>query len=44
MMNSGDPMTGIDRRPLNKAGIDIQAFLLKRHCLTVFVGRIEPGT
>jgi hypothetical protein len=23
-MNSGAPITGIDRRPLNKAGMDIQ--------------------
>jgi hypothetical protein len=24
MMNSGAPITGIDRRPLNKAGMDIR--------------------
>jgi hypothetical protein len=24
MMNSGEPITGIDRRPLNKAGMDIR--------------------
>jgi hypothetical protein len=24
MMNSGDPITGIDRRPLNSAGMDIR--------------------
>jgi hypothetical protein len=28
MMNSGAPITGIDRRPWNKAGRDIQAILL----------------
>src|ERR1700712_2891940 len=26
MMNSGAPITGIDRRPLNSAGIDIREF------------------
>jgi hypothetical protein len=25
MMNSGDPITGIDRRPLNSAGMDIRS-------------------
>src|SRR5258705_10550518 len=28
MMNSGAPITGIDRRPLNKAGMDISKILL----------------
>jgi hypothetical protein len=28
MMNSGAPITGIDRRPLNNAGIDIRKFPL----------------
>src|SRR5260370_37582083 len=28
MMNSGAPITGIDRRPLNKAGMDIRKSLL----------------
>src|SRR6202034_4302491 len=27
MMNSGAPITGIDSRPLNKAGMDIQKIL-----------------
>jgi hypothetical protein len=28
MMNSGAPITGIDKRPLNKAGMDIRTILL----------------
>src|SRR3977135_1803754 len=30
MMNSGAPITGIDRRPLNKAGMDIEKILIQR--------------
>jgi hypothetical protein len=37
MMNSGAPITGIDRRPLNRAGMDIRkdplAILEKREAL-----------
>jgi hypothetical protein len=29
-MNSGAPIAGIDRRPLNKAGMDINEFLVFR--------------
>jgi hypothetical protein len=28
MMNSGAPITGIERRPLNNAGMDIEKILL----------------
>jgi hypothetical protein len=28
MMNSGAPITGIDRRPLNKAGMDMNKTIL----------------
>jgi hypothetical protein len=29
MMNSGEPITGIDRRPLNRAGMDIGQAILQ---------------
>src|SRR5512143_688105 len=35
MMKSGEPITGIDRRPLNKAGMDIDRRLLQRQRLKV---------
>ena len=42
MMNSGAPITGIDRRPLNKAGMDIGVKILWRSSLDECLREARP--
>src|SRR4030095_2549364 len=42
MMNSGDPITGIDRRPLNSAGMDIRSDPQSGFIKNGTLGRVRP--